>query len=109
MSASIDPSDLPTSRLEELVEELPPGQRTDYRAVEIEGKVQAQQARDRGVTDAAVSLNLSKARENLRELADERAPVVDDRVVQDTHECIPQPDHTGNVDRCQLCGGVIDS
>ncbi|NHN40072.1 hypothetical protein G9C85_00265 [Halorubellus sp. JP-L1] len=31
----------------------------------------------------------------------------EDRVVVDAHECIPQTDQTEDVDRCQLCGGVI--
>lgn len=31
-----------------------------------------------------------------------------DRLVLDQHECIPETDPTTGVDRCQLCGGVID-
>lgn len=31
-----------------------------------------------------------------------------DRLVLDDHECIPETDQTMDVDRCQLCGEVVE-
>lgn len=55
----------------ELVDELPRTRRTDYRAVVIEGRRPSAQASERDVTPAAVSQNVSNARDQLRDLSQE--------------------------------------
>jgi hypothetical protein len=99
MSATVEVADLPEPFLEEYVEFLPPKQERDFRAVVLDGTTQADQARERGVSQATVSINLSKAQERLREIADERDPFVDDRPWKlDVVECV----------RCRVSGRYVE-
>ncbi|WP_227132290.1 hypothetical protein [Halorubellus salinus] len=89
MSATVEIAELPEPFLEEYVETLPAKQQRDFRAVVLEGKAQADQARERGVSQATVSINLSKAHERLQEVAEERSPTADDRAWKlDVVECV---------------------
>lgn len=57
---------------EEWLDWLTPTQRGDYVATEIEGRTQADRADDRDVEAPVISVNVSRAKERLQELAEER-------------------------------------
>lgn len=66
-------TDSSSSGIEQYLDWLNPTQRKDYRAVEIEGKTQAERAEERDVAPATISSNVNNAKERLRDIAEERS------------------------------------
>lgn len=64
--------DYDTEVIEQYLEWLAPRQRDDYRACEIEGLSQEEQAEERGVDPATISMNVQGAKRRLRSILEEK-------------------------------------